>query len=176
MKYDGSKWSSAGHTLLPGTNIRGLQILSLTASHDSTPIVDANQALMLTGSIVLPDFGSASAVLFNGTTFEPFALTTNVGNSAGTLAHMFTERQNFFSSNDHHLALGFVVLIALAIALGLILLIVVAGLLLDRLRKKREGYMPAPTSMYDRGSGMQRIPPEELFGQVGRNPARPPRI
>jgi hypothetical protein len=168
MKYDGSKWTSAGNTLLPGTNIRGLQILSLTKSHDSTPIIDANQALLLTGSIVLPAFGSASAVLFNGTTFEPFALTTGTDNSVGSLSHMFSERQNFFSSNQHHLALGFVVLIGLAIALGLILLLVLAGLFLDRLRKKREGYIPAPTSMYDRGGGMARIPPEQLFGEVGR--------
>ncbi|OIW35605.1 hypothetical protein CONLIGDRAFT_651584 [Coniochaeta ligniaria NRRL 30616] len=176
MKYDGSKWNSAGQTLLPGTNIRGLQVLSLTTSHDSTAIVDANQALLLTGSIVLPTFGSASAVLFNGTAFTPFALTTNAGNSAGSLAHMFSERQNFFSSNEHHLALGFVVLIGLAIALGLILLLVLAGLFLDRLRKKREGYMPAPTSMYDRGSGMARIPPEQLFGEVGRGAAQRPQL
>lgn len=176
MKHDGSKWTSAGESLLPGTNIRGLQILSLTKNHDSTPIVDANQALLLTGSIVLPAFGSASAVLFNGTTFEPFALTTNAGSSAGSLAHMFSERQNFFSSDEHHLALGFVVLIGLAVALGLILLIVVAGIFLDRLRKKREGYIPAPTSMYDRGSGMARIPPEQLFGDVGRGGAQRPQL
>jgi hypothetical protein len=176
MKYDGSNWNSAGHTLLPGTNIRGLQILSLTRNHDSTPVVDGNQALLLTGSIVLPTFGSASAVLFNGTAFEPFALTTNAGNTAGSLAHMFSERQNFFTSKDHHLALGFVVLIGLAIALGLILLIVMAGIFLDRLRKKREGYIPAPTSMYDRGSGMARIPPEQLFGDVGRGATARPQL
>lgn len=173
MKYDGSQWISAGHTLLPGTNIRGLQILSLTSNHDSSPIIDANRALLLTGSIVLPTFGSASAVLFNGTTFAPFVLTTKAGNSAGSLAHIFTEKQAFFSSDDHHLALGFVVLIGLAVALGLILLMVLAGLFLDRLRKKREGYMPAPTSMYDRGAGMRRIPPEQLFGEVGRSPRQP---
>ncbi|KAB5581099.1 cortical protein marker for cell polarity-domain-containing protein [Coniochaeta sp. 2T2.1] len=176
MKYDGSAWNSAGQTLLPGTNIRGLQVLSLTTSHDSTPIVDADQVLLLTGSIVLPEYGSASAVLFNGTAFAPYALTSNAGNTAGSLSHMFSERQNFFSSNKHHLALGFVVLIGLAIALGLILLLVLAGLFLDRLRKKREGYMPAPTSMYDRGNGMARIPPEQLFGEVGRGGTQRPQL
>lgn len=176
MKYDGSNWNSTGQSLLSGTNIRGLQILSLTKSHGSTPLVDASQVLLLTGSIVLPGFGPASAVLFNGTTFEPFALTTNTGNSTGSMAHMISERQNFFSTNSHHLALGFVVLIGLAIALGLILLVVLAGLFLDRLRKKREGYVPAPTSMYDRGSGVARIPPEQLFGDVGRGSAQQPRL
>lgn len=64
------------------------------------------------------------------------------------------------------LAVGFIVLIALAISLALMLLIVVAGLALDRYRKKREGYVPAPTSMYDRGSGMRRIPPQELLDSL----------
>lgn len=74
------------------------------------------------------------------------------------------------------MALVFVVLIGLAIALGLMFLLVVAGVLLDRLRKKREGYMPAPTSMYDRGSGINRIPPAELLQSLGKRPPGAPRI
>ena len=67
-----------------------------------------------------------------------------------------------------HLALGFIVLIGLAIALALIFLIVVAGILAERIRRKREGYMPAPTNMYDKASQMSRLPPEQLFSTVGQ--------
>lgn len=74
------------------------------------------------------------------------------------------------------MALGFVVLIGLAIALGLMFLLVVAGILLDRIRKKREGYSPAPTSMYDRGSGLHRIPPHELLESLGKGRPGAPRI
>jgi Cortical protein marker for cell polarity len=66
-----------------------------------------------------------------------------------------------------NLALGFIVLIGLAIALALIFLIVVAGILAERIRRKREGYMPAPTNMFDKASQMSRLPPEQLFGTVG---------
>ncbi|KAK1764687.1 cortical protein marker for cell polarity-domain-containing protein [Phialemonium atrogriseum] len=176
MKYDGSQWNSTGQALLPGTNIRSLQMFSLKSSHDSSPLLDSKQALMLTGSIVLPNFGSASAVLFNGVTFEPFALTTGAGNGLGSIAHIFSEKQNFFTSKNGNLPLVFIVLIGLGISLGLMLLLVVAGLFLDRLRKKREGYVPAPTSMYDRGSGIQRIPPEELLGNVGRTRPGAPQV
>jgi len=69
-----------------------------------------------------------------------------------------------------------VVLIGLGISLALMLLIVLAGLFLDRLRKKREGYMPAPTSMYDRGSGIQRIPPHELLESLGKGRAGAPHV
>jgi hypothetical protein len=72
--------------------------------------------------------------------------------------------------------LVFVILIGLAIALGLMLLLVLAGIILDRIRKKREGYAPAPTSMYDRGSGMQRIPPHELLESLGQGRSGAPRV
>lgn len=71
---------------------------------------------------------------------------------------------------------AFVILIGLAIALGLILLLVLAGIVLDRIRKRREGYSPAPTSMIDRGSGMSRIPPHELFESLGQGRSGAPHI
>jgi hypothetical protein len=67
------------------------------------------------------------------------------------------------------LAKGFVVLIALAIALGLIFLLVIGGVLAERIRRRREGYRPAPTASFDRNNGMQRIPPEQLLGSLGQN-------
>lgn len=72
--------------------------------------------------------------------------------------------------------LVFVILIGLAIALALILLLVLVGIILDRLRKRREGYTPAPTSMYDRGSGMQRIPPRELLRSLGKGRSEAPQV
>ncbi|ORY66457.1 cortical protein marker for cell polarity-domain-containing protein [Pseudomassariella vexata] len=166
MKYDGVSWKSLEPTFDEGTTISSLQVFSLSSSHDSSDLVDANQVLMITGSLAIPGFGTASSATFNGTVIQPYALTGNAGNTVGSIAKIFVQKQNFFTSSDGHLALGFVVLIALAVSLGLMLLIVVAGLALDRYRKKREGYVPAPTSMYDRGSGMQRIPPHELLDSL----------
>lgn len=65
------------------------------------------------------------------------------------------------------LAVGFVVLIGLAIALALIFLLVVAGILAERIRRKREGYMPIQTQMFDKNTNVSRIPPEHLFGSLG---------
>jgi hypothetical protein len=72
------------------------------------------------------------------------------------------------SSPDHALAVGFVVLISLALALALIFLLVIAGILAERYRRKRDGYMPAPQSMpVDKNLNMSRLPPEHLFGSMG---------
>ncbi|KAG5994325.1 hypothetical protein E4U43_003261 [Claviceps pusilla] len=169
MKHDGSRWMTAPEALPANTILRSLQVFSLTKNHDKTDLVAENQVLMMTGSIIIPDVGVASAAIFNGTHYRPYALTTNSGNAPGTIAHIFTQKDDFFSSGQSHMPLVFVVLIGLAISLGLILLMVLAGIALDRLRKKREGYTPAPTSMYDRGSGIRRIPPHELLESLGRS-------
>ena len=74
-----------------------------------------------------------------------------------------------------HLAVGLVVLIALACALGAIFLLVVAGILIERYRRRQEGYSPAPTRYFDKTSNMGRIPPEQLFGRLAQS-RQPPQI
>ncbi|KAI7768515.1 hypothetical protein LZL87_000062 [Fusarium oxysporum] len=176
MKYDGEKWHTAGPSLSSETIIRGLQVFSVTEDHEAADLLDKNQVLMLTGSIDITDFGVASAAIFNGTTYQPYAMTIKAGDGPGTIAGIFTQRDSFFKE-EKHMALGFVVLIGLAIALGLMLLLVLCGIILDRIRKKREGYVPAPTSMYDRGSGMRHIPPHELLESLGHGRGgAPPRV
>ena len=71
------------------------------------------------------------------------------------------------------MAIGFVVLIALACALGAIFLLVVAGILIERYRRKHDGYTQAPTTYFDKTSNMGRIPPEHLFGRLGQSRAAP---
>ena len=177
MKYDGSEWHATEQKLPPTTQLRSLQMFTLTEDQDSTDILKENQALMLTGIIDLPGVGTVSAALYNGTHYQPYALTTSTGIGAGSIAKVFSQNDSFFKTNKKHMPLVFVVLIGLAISLGLILLLVVAGIVLDRIRKKREGYTPAPTSMYDRGSGMQRIPPRELLESLGNSrPGAPPHV
>ncbi|KZF25874.1 hypothetical protein L228DRAFT_215896 [Xylona heveae TC161] len=172
-KYDGSKWRVVQETFGQSTVIRGLQILSLSKNHAGSDLVDADQVLLITGQLSLPNFGNASAALFNGTAFSPFILANKADNQPGSLSQIFSQKQNYFKSGGGHLAVGFVVLIALAIALALIFVLVVIGIVAERLRRKREGYVPAPTQMFDKHSNMDRIPPEHLFGNLGRGARGP---
>ncbi|CAK7214539.1 hypothetical protein SCUCBS95973_002181 [Sporothrix curviconia] len=171
MKYDGKTWTDAlgasGTSLLSGTNLRSLQMFSVTSNHGATGLLDASQVLMLTGSLVLPGFGTVSAAVFNGSSFAPYALTEggSENGESGSIANIFVENSNFFTaSSSKHLPLVGVVLIGLAIALVLMLVIVAAGMLLDRLRKKRQGYVQAPSTY----GGMSHIPPQELLESLGR--------
>ena len=74
--------------------------------------------------------------------------------------------------SHHHLALGLVVVVGLAIALACIFLLVMAGILIERRRRRREGYVPM--SM-DKNGNLQRIPPESLLGGLGEK-SSPPKL
>ena len=96
MNYDGSIWQSAGYALGAGSIIRGLQMLPLTTDHSTSSLMSSGEVLMVAGALVLPGFGNASAALFNGTSYEPFILTTSSSNTGGSLSQIFSQEQNFF--------------------------------------------------------------------------------
>ncbi|KAG9896744.1 nucleotide-diphospho-sugar transferase, partial [Aureobasidium melanogenum] len=173
QKYDGTTWQPVTG-LGAATVIRGLQVISLTEKHQLTDLVPSNEVLLITGSVELPDNGNASAVLFNGTTFQPFILTTTANGGQGSLSGMFVQNpSNFLSSKSHHLALGLVVLIGLAIACGLTFLLVVIGILVERHRRRRQGYVPMPQLRPDQHANLNRIPPESLFGTLEKRDTAP---
>lgn len=166
IKYDGSKLQNVGGDAFGDrTTIRGLSILQLKKNHDSTNLVDRQMALLVTGELNLPNFGNVSAALFNGTNFTPFLLSTSA-NGPGSISQLFSEKELDFKLSGGHKALVWVVLIALACALLAIFLLIVAGIFIERYRRKQEGYIPAPTAYPDKTSNIGRIPPEYLFGRL----------
>ncbi|KAF2186976.1 hypothetical protein K469DRAFT_570728 [Zopfia rhizophila CBS 207.26] len=175
QRFDGSKWLPVSDQFGQGTLIRGIQVISLSDNHGKSDLIDQEQDLLILGQINVTNFGTASGVLFNGTTLQPLLLSTTAQNTPGSLSQVFVENpQSFFKQGAKHLALGFIVLIALAIALALTFLLVVAGILVEWYRKKSKGYERAPTTYPDRSINMDRVPPEHLFGTMAGN--RPPAI
>jgi hypothetical protein len=72
---------------------------------------------------------------------------------------------------DHH-SNGIVVLVSFCCALGCVFLIVIAGVIFNKIQRRRQGYVPGPQT--DRSTNMQRLPPEYLFNTLkNRNPAAP---
>ncbi|CAK4030869.1 related to Pst1p [Lecanosticta acicola] len=173
-KYADGTWTGAGG-LGRASIIRKLQIMPLSSSgnHADSALMASDQMLMIMGNINIPNEGNASAVLFNGTTFEPFMLTNMDDGSEGSISAIFVSNpSNFINERNHHLSLGAIVGIALAIAAGLIFLMVVAGILLERRRKRKEGYVPISA---DKSSNIARLPPETLFHNLEGRPS-PPRV
>jgi Cortical protein marker for cell polarity len=99
-KYNGSAWSPVNNLFGSGTTIRGLQVFSLTNSHASSSSMANNNDLMILGQLNIPNFGNASAALYNGTTITPFLLSNNAQGGGGSLSQAFVQNpQNFFKSS-----------------------------------------------------------------------------
>lgn len=67
-------------------------------------------------------------------------------------------------------------------ALGCLFLIIIIGIIIERIQRRNNGYIPAPTYT-DKHSNVGRIRPEELFqslgkggGNGGRAPGDPPMV
>ena len=98
LKYDGSNFNSVGDDFVSGTAIRGLSMFQISQKHNSNKLVDSGMVLLVTGQLNLPNFGNASAALFNGTNFTPFLLSTS-GNNPGSLSQLFSEKVLSFSTS-----------------------------------------------------------------------------
>jgi hypothetical protein len=102
QRFDGTKWLAVnGDMIGQGTDIRGLQVLMLSDRHASSDIIDAQQDLLILGQVNVTNFGTASAVLFNGTSLVPFLLSSTSQGAPGSLSQVFVENpQSFFRSNS----------------------------------------------------------------------------
>ena len=97
MKYDGNSFNAVGDVLGTSTTILGISLLQLSKTHTGNDLVSSGMALLITGQINVPNFGNASAALFNGSTFTPYILSTS-GNGAGSISQLFSEKEVNFAS------------------------------------------------------------------------------
>ncbi|RPA96149.1 hypothetical protein L873DRAFT_1695240 [Choiromyces venosus 120613-1] len=173
LKSDGKFEGLSG--LGANTVVRNVQVLEVQKGNASNDFLDDNQILLVMGSLNLPNFGNASAAAFDGTNWKPLFLTTTSNNQPGTIVSLFSEKQQKFSPGGKKLARGFVILISLAIALGLVFLLVCLGVLASYIRRRREGYVPMPSTPSPRGHSpdmQERLPPSHLFSSIGPNSGR----
>lgn len=98
LNYDGSKFRSAGSLFSKGTTIRGLEILPINQDHSSVSLLKNDQTLLIMGELVIPDFGNASAALYNGTAVTPFILSSKYNGEPGSMSQLFTENQNPYTT------------------------------------------------------------------------------
>ncbi|KAE9991018.1 hypothetical protein EG327_000620 [Venturia inaequalis] len=167
QKYDGSTWTAIQPALGAGSTIQGLQVFTTTQSHATSSLLEKNNALLVLGQLDVPNFGNASGALFNGTTWTPYLLSVS-GSGSGSMSQVFVEKPgNFFKNSGHHLAVGLVVLVALAIALAIIFILVIAGILSERYQRNKDGFQQLPQVPPKGNENMSRIPPEHLFGNIG---------
>lgn len=97
-KYDGGRWQTIGGLEWTST-VRAIQVFTLTENHAATDLLQQDQALMVLGDLQIPNYGNASAALYNGTTFTPYLLSNVQGGGPGSIATVVVQNpDNFFRS------------------------------------------------------------------------------
>lgn len=97
LNYDGSKFKSPGNLFSKGTLIRGMEMLPLEKDSSASDLKD-NQILLIMGQLIIPNFGNASAALFNGTDVTPFILSSKSDGQPGSMSQVFSQHTNPFST------------------------------------------------------------------------------
>ena len=100
-RFDGQEWKAVDSKIFgPDTDIRGIQVISLSQNHGKADLIDNDQDLLLMGKIIIAKSGqTVSAALFNGTDLTPFLLATKGKDGSttdGSLSSIFVENPNSF--------------------------------------------------------------------------------
>jgi hypothetical protein len=98
LKYADSKFKSPGNLFSKGTEIRGMEVLPVNQDHSSVSLLNNDQTLLIMGDLNIPDFGLASAALYNGTAITPFILSSKYDGKPGSMSQLFTEHQNPYTN------------------------------------------------------------------------------
>ncbi|KAK6340653.1 hypothetical protein TWF696_008978 [Orbilia brochopaga] len=180
FRWDGTKWNNLSAGLRPGSIVQAIEVFEIDGVHAENSLLSQNQILMASGNILLDSTSiNSSAAIFDGVSWTPFILTSHNDGSSGSLDAFISESKHTFNEGAGKLAVGLVVLVSLAISLALVFLIVVVGVIAAYIRRRREGYMPAPTRVTPIPSAQdmtERVPPDQLFQGVGFSSRGPPHI
>lgn len=98
LSYDGSKFQSPGNLFSDGTVIRGMEVLPIKKDHSGVPLLANDQTLLILGSLVIPNFGNASAALYNGTDLTPFILSSQSNGQSGSMSKFFSQKKNPYTT------------------------------------------------------------------------------
>jgi hypothetical protein len=75
-----------------------ITVLQLSSAHGENDILPQDNVILLTGDIQVTGFGNASAVIYDGETFQPYLLATKSDGSNGLIRGLFSQNTPSFSS------------------------------------------------------------------------------
>lgn len=151
QRWDGSAWSEQNSTaLMDGTTIQNLAFVPLSKKHEARGAIQDDRMLMASGDVFLANRGNVSSALYDGQQWYPYLVGSTPTGAIGGGSSLFWSESNFSFKLGRYLARGLVVLVAMAIATGLILLIVLL-ILLVAFCLRRQDRRRAPTQeMYEK--------------------------
>ncbi|GAA5795847.1 hypothetical protein HPULCUR_001209 [Helicostylum pulchrum] len=145
--WNGQELTKINTDLGPSTNIIQLMYLPVDASPSKSRYPSGSDTvLMAVGHLDLPQFGSASAALFDGTTWYPYVLTSTANGTGGLIRSTISITACCTPKPvRNYLSVPAVILISIAISLAILFfLMALSFLYLFLKRRNNVKYEPAP--------------------------------
>lgn len=162
VRWDGTQYTAVGTgQFLPATGISQLTFVPILTAHPSNQILEDNRLLVVSGALTTQDYGNISSVFFDGQNYSPFLQATNLDGSSGIVRAFTRSTEVLQFPNLHHLAVGLVILISIAIGLGIVFLLVLLGLIWAVARRRpepRDEGVPLSASDESLGLGEKKRP------------------
>jgi hypothetical protein len=150
QRWNGASWTEQNSTLLNGSIVQQLAFVPLSRRHEGSGSIENDRMLMVTGNLLLENTGNVTTALYDGSSMIPYLVGTGSNGALGSGSQLFWSSSSFSFNVIHHLATGLVVLVAIAIATGIILLLVLLFFLIACLNRRRERKKSAPREMFEK--------------------------
>ncbi|KAK8858611.1 hypothetical protein IAR55_002840 [Kwoniella newhampshirensis] len=140
QQWNGVTWSSSpqNDSLQTGSTVQQLVFVPMSDEHTPHGSIENDRMLMVSGDLYLEDSGNVTSALYDGANWYPYLVATSSTGGLGAASSLFWSESSFSFSVRHYLARGLVVLVAIAIATGLILLFVLLALLIAYCPRRKE--------------------------------------
>jgi len=163
IKTDGNTVTEIASGLSDSSVVYDIQLLPLKVDHGKNSQIPSDRILIAFGQLSSPTMGTASAAVYDGENWQAYILTGQRGGTPGIIYSIFSDGSLSKFSSPSHLAKGWVLLISLAISLGIIFILVAAGVIAAYFRRKKEGYTITPHLGGEKN--LKRLPPNHLFSE-----------
>jgi hypothetical protein len=148
LYWDGAEYQPFGQGLSASSVIRQLAIVPLREPMSDSRALSPSFALLVVGTLDIEGVGKVNAALYDGEVWRPY-LHTSLGTSRGELRRVVFQIPPA-PPGPKRLPVPLVILIAAAIALGLIFLIVLIALLIMYILRRRRAAREAKQAEMER--------------------------
>ncbi|KAH9045084.1 cortical protein marker for cell polarity-domain-containing protein [Lactarius hengduanensis] len=128
VTWNGHVWTSQGSVFGGSSVVSQLTMVPLQNEHQARGAIEGDRMLLMSGNLVDTSFGQASSVLFDGQDFIPYIDSSTSSGDPGSVSGLFNSLANFSFAHRKFLATGVVILISIAIAAGIVFLLVLLGI------------------------------------------------
>jgi len=149
-QWNGETWTTQNNSLQAGSIVSSLAFVPMTSTHSAVGSIESDRMLMVSGQLYLAGYGNVTSALYDGAVWYPYLVGTSSTGSAGAASSFFWSESSFSFNIAHYLARGLVVLVAIAIATGLILLLVLLFLLIAYLLRRKERRRPVHSEIFNK--------------------------